>query len=154
MFHYKTNGVTLLEIIIAAMIVAIALIPVLSSIQYGNKATVKVNNYSKAERLAQELIEECKHIPVRVYYKDYNALVADKWEVVNEQYFPKTKEVLNDFGKTLKSFSWKAELKVVKPSEIIREIWIRVAMAWKEGDSNVVTRELRLANAIYNPEAD
>jgi len=150
------GGMTLLEILIAAAIIAIALIPILRSVQFGNKATVKINNYSEVAKLAQGLIEECKHIPFNRYRDNYKGLAKDKWETVNQNYYPKTYEGIDQFKKLLKSLELNAQLKLVKKDETIREIWIQVSATWKEGDGTTdnAPRELRLANAIRNPESD
>ncbi len=152
----RSKGVTLLEILIACFIVAMAFIPILSTIQYGNKSTVKINNYSVVAKLAQGLVEECKHIPFRLYSADYAQLGKDEWFDVNQQYYPKTKEAIEELGKTLKSLEWTAKLKVIKSGDIIREVWINITATWKEGDGTTSEkpRELRLGNAIRNPDAD
>lgn len=150
------GGVTLLEIVMAVFIVAIALIPILYTVQYGNKSTVKINNYAEVAKLAQGLIEECKHVPFWRYRDNYQGLARDTWEVVNQNYYPKTYEAIEKFKAVLKSLDLKADLKLVKKDDLIREVWIRVHATWKEGDGTTeqAPRELRLANAIRNPEAD
>lgn len=152
----RVKGVTLIEIVIAVFIVAIALIPILYTVQYGNKSTVKVNNYAEVAKLAQGLIEECKHVPFWRYRDNYQGLARDTWEVVNQNYYPKTYAAIDQFKTVLKSLDLKAELKIVKNNDLIREVWIRVHATWKEGDGTTdqTPRELRLANAIRNPEAD
>lgn len=156
----KTRAVTFVEIMIAAFILSAALIPVLSTIQYGSKATVKVNNYSKAMRLALRLVEECKFVPIKTIAQDYQGLANNTWETLNENYYPKTKEELNFFFEELKDLKWEGELKIrkgqVSPTdpEQIREVWVRVFASWTEGDARDNVREVRVANAIYNAEAD
>jgi len=151
-----SSGLSMLEIVIAAAIVAIAFIPLLSTLQYGNKATVKINNFGKAAKLAQGLIEECKHIPFSLYKQDYLALGKDEWFDVNPLYYPKTTDSIAAFKTELKSLKWDADLKIVKDGEQIREVWIKVHASWEEGDgtTKLKPRELRLANAIRNTDVD
>lgn len=156
------KAVTMLEIVIAAAIIAIAFIPILSSIQYGGKSTVKVNNYSKAMRLAQGLVEETRHVPMKVIEKDYTGLADDKWETLSDQYYPKTMVALNEFKSQLKELQWSGQLKLRKEKvtpgdqEVIKEVWVRVEANWTEGDETFkrVTRQIRLSNAIYNSDSE
>ncbi|NLI78565.1 MAG: hypothetical protein GX442_19255 [Candidatus Riflebacteria bacterium] len=152
----RARGITLVEIVIAVLIVAVAFIPIIYTIQYGNKATVKINNYGEVAKLAQGLIEECKHVPFPRVRDDYKGLAKDKWEIVNQNYYPKTYAAIEKFKDTLKSLELNAQLKVVKREEIVREVWIQIHATWKEGDGTTdnAPRELRLSNAIRNPEAD
>ena len=158
-FAASDRGVTFIEIMIAVFILAAALLPVLSTIQYGSKSTVKVNNYSKAMRLALGLVEECKFVPMKTIIKDYQGLADNTWEVLNENYYPKTKESLAEFASQLKDLTWEGKLKVrkgrVRPNEpeTIREVWIQVDARWTEGDKTGV-RQVRISNAIYNPDSD
>ncbi|HOY67496.1 MAG TPA: hypothetical protein PLP29_11435 [Candidatus Ozemobacteraceae bacterium] len=155
----KRPGVTFVEIMIAVLILAAALLPILSTIQYGSKSTVKVNNYSKAMRLALGLVEECKFVPMKTIIKDYEGLADNTWEVLNENYYPKTKESLAEFMSQLKDLKWEGKLKVrkgkIRPNEpeVIREVWIQVDARWTEGDKTGV-RQVRISNAIYNAESD
>jgi len=118
-----------------------------------------VNNYSKAMRLALGLVEECKFVPMKTIIKDYQGLADNTWEVLNENYYPKTKESLAEFASQLKDLTWEGKLKVrkgrVRPNEpeTIREVWIQVDARWTEGDKTGV-RQVRISNAIYNTESD
>jgi len=150
------QGLSTLEIMIGVLIIAIAFLPAFRVIQYGSKATVKVNNYSKVARLAQGLIEECKHVPFKIYVKDYQDMGSGETFVVNQNYYPKTLENIELTGREIKSLRVEAELTVKKDSDNrISEVWIRVKAFWKEGDGTTqgdVNRELRLGNAIRNPD--
>lgn len=150
------QGLSTLEIMIGVLIIAIAFLPAFRVIQYGSKATVKVNNYSKVARLAQGLIEECKHVPFKIYVKDYQDMASGETFVVNQNYYPKTLENIELAGREIKNLRVEADLTVKKePDNRISEVWIRVKARWKEGDGTTqgeVDRELRLGNAIRNPD--
>lgn len=150
------QGLSTLEIMIGVLIIAIAFLPAFRVIQYGSKATVKVNNYSKVARLAQGLIEECKHVPFKIYVKDYQEMASGETFVVNQNYYPKTLENIEAASSEIKSLRIEAELTVKKETDNrISEVWIRVKANWKEGDGTTqgdVDRELRLGNAIRNPD--
>ena len=68
------KGATLIEVVIAIFILACAFLPILRVVDYGSVSTAKIGHYAKATRLAQELIEECKHVPFKVYQKTYSDL--------------------------------------------------------------------------------
>jgi len=152
----KRTGLSMLEIMIGVFIFAIAFIPLFRLVQYGGKSTVKINNYSKVARLAQRLIEECKHVPFKVYLKDYQEMNSGDTFVVNQNYYPQTLEAINEFNEELKSLTVEAELTVKKlPDNRISEVWINVDATWKEGDGTTEgdnKRQLRLGNAIRNPD--
>ncbi len=152
----KRQGLSMLEIMIGIFIIAVAFFPAFRVIQYGSKATVKVNNYSKVARLAQGLIEECRHVPFKIYVNDYQEMGGGETFVVNQNYYPKTLEAIEQFREELKNLQIEAELTVKKePDDRISEIWIRVKANWKEGDGTTQgdkVRELRLGNAIRNPD--
>lgn len=152
----RRQGLSTLEIMIGVLIIAIAFLPAFRVIQYGSKATVKVNNYSKVARLAQRLVEECKHVPFKIYLKDYQEMGSGDTFVVNQNYYPKTLEAIEEFTNELKNLKVEADLTVKKePDNRISEVWIRVKATWKEGDGTTqgdINRELRLGNAIRNPD--
>ncbi|MBF0548208.1 MAG: prepilin-type N-terminal cleavage/methylation domain-containing protein [Candidatus Riflebacteria bacterium] len=161
----KTNtGVTLMEVLIASVIIALAFIPILRLIDFGSVSTVKVNTYSKGARLAQELIEECKHVPFKVYQNNpnYKNLPDGVYEIVQPDYYKKTQKSIDEFmdqnKQSLKDFGFDAKLKVKRNSlNQIKEIWFEVEIKWRERGKkdNVDQPELRAraGNAIYNSEA-
>ena len=63
------RAATLIEVVIAILILACAFFPILRVVDYGSVSTAKIGNYAKATRLAQELIEECKHVPFSLWKK-------------------------------------------------------------------------------------
>jgi hypothetical protein len=155
----KRIGVTLIEILISVVIVAFAFLAILGVIQFGNKSTVKVNNYSKAFRLAQEFIEECKHHPIGKFLADENIVGADNWfdEINMPVYCPKSKKAIEDFQGELKNLEFKPAVKVVRDGGgIVKFILLRVAVTWHEGDGTTALkpRQIHLANAIYNPASE
>lgn len=153
---HEKQGLSLLEIMIGVFIFAIAFIPLFRLIQHGGKSTVKINNYSKVARLAQRLIEECKHVPFKIYLQDYQEMGSGESFVVNQNYYPQTLEAIEEFREELKSLKVEAELTVKKlVDNRISEVWINISATWKEGDGTTVgdnNRQLRLGNAIRNPD--
>jgi len=159
--HGSTKGLTLIEILIAVAIITMAFFPIMSTVQFGNKSTVKINNYSKATHIAQGLIEECKHVPVKIYQETptYKDLLEGNWELVSEDFYPKSKKEFEAFQSEIKSLTYKPELKIIRNPENndqIKEIWIRVQITWKEGDGTTdqKPREVWVGNAIHNPESE
>ncbi|HNV69909.1 MAG TPA: hypothetical protein PKO06_09440 [Candidatus Ozemobacteraceae bacterium] len=155
----RSRGVGMLEILIAAAIIAVAFIPILSAIQFGNRSTVKINNYSKAAKLAQSLIEECKHTPIKKYAEKYKSTPDKTLTDIAEEYYPVSAKEFKEFGKSLKDFKYKAQLKPLRhpdDKDKLREVWIQVEVNWREGDGTTVNqpRTLRIGNALHNPDSD
>jgi prepilin-type N-terminal cleavage/methylation domain-containing protein len=153
----KRRGLSLIEIMIGMSIIAIAFIPIIRGISYGNKSTVKISNYSKVTRVIEKLIEECKFVPFTTYKKEYKELDNNSWFEINQAYFPKSLEAIKQMEKEIKRLKIEPELKLIKtPQNMIREIWIRVRATWEEGDGTTKNkpRELKLVQAIHNPDCN
>lgn len=157
-------GFTFLEVIIAAVILALAFFPIMRVVDFGGVSTVKINNSSKAARLAQELIEECKHVPFRVYQTNPNyAGLADGASFdIQPDYYQKTRKSIEEFRdankQSLKDFAYLAKLKIKKNGvNQIKEIWFEVEISWREkgkkDDTTQPLRKVRAGNAAYNAEA-
>ena len=89
----RKNGATLVEIVMAILILACAFIPILRLVDYGSVNTAKIGNYARATRLAQELIEECKHIPFKAYKDTYGDLDDGAEFEVKKTFIKKQKKV-------------------------------------------------------------
>jgi prepilin-type N-terminal cleavage/methylation domain-containing protein len=160
MFHNR--GVTLLEILIAAFILAIAFIPILRTVDYGTTSTAKVGHYAKATRLAQELIEECKHVPFKVYQKHYSDLASGDSFTVHPQFYKETSKSIEAFfeenSDTMKDYGCEANLTARKNDlDQITEVWFEVEIFWRDkgtkDDERFGRRVVRAGNAYYNAEA-
>jgi dissimilatory sulfite reductase (desulfoviridin) alpha/beta subunit len=158
----NSRGVSLLEIVIAAFILAIAFIPILRMVDFGSVATAKVGHYAKATRLAQELIEECKHVPFKVYQKHYSALASGDSFTVHPQFYKETAKSIEAFFEenkdTMKDYGCNANLKAKKNDlEQIVEVWFEVEIFWREmgkkDDERFGRRIVRAGNSYYNAEA-
>jgi hypothetical protein len=155
-------GVTLLEIVIAAFILAVALIPILRMVDFGAVSTAKVGHYAKATRLAQELIEECKHVPFKVYQRHYADLASGDSFTVHPQFYKETAKSIESFftenEDTMKDYGCEANLKARKNElEQIVEVWFEVEIFWRDKgrkeNENSGRRVVRAGNAYYNAEA-
>lgn len=158
----KRLGVTLLEIVIAAAILAIAFIPILRLVDFGAVSTTKVGHVAKAARLAQELIEECKHVPFKVYQRHYSDLVSGNSFDIHPQFYKETgksiESFFNDSKDFLKDYGCKAFLKAKKNDlEQIVEVWFEVEIFWRErgnkDNPDSPLRSVKCGNAYYNSEA-
>ena len=162
LYDCKREGATLIEIVIAVMIMACSFLPILRVVAYGSVNTSKVSNYSKATRLAQELIEECKHVPFKVYQKQYSDLGQGEKFSVNPQFYKETQASIEKFKSeskdVLKEFTCTADV-TVKKNELnqINELWFEVEMVWKDlgnlDNSVSAERKVRAGNAYFNTEA-
>lgn len=155
------HGATLIEIVIAIFILAIAFLPILRVVDYGSVNTAKIGHYAKATRLAQELIEECKHVPFKIYQKQYEQLGDDEKFIINEQFYKETLKSIEAFKTEskdkLKEFACDANLRVKRNDlKQIVEIWFTVEMTWRDrGPANnekPAQRKVRVGNAYFNPE--
>jgi len=156
------RGLTLLEIVISASILAIAFIPILRLVDFGSVSTAKIGHYGKATRLAQELIEECKHVPFKVYQKHYSDLASGNSFDVHPQFYKETAKSIESFFEeskdSLKDYGCKATLKAKKNDlDQIVEVWFEVEIFWrdkgKKEDERFGLRVVRAGNAYYNSEA-
>ncbi len=155
-------GATMIEIVIAVFILAIAFFPILRVVDVGSVNTAKIGNYAKATRLAQELIEECKHVPFKVYQKQYADLGSGESFDIHPQFYKETQKSLESFLKEskdkLKDFDCTATLKA-KKNELnqIVEVWFNVEMTWRDmgaaNNTKFAERKVRVGNAYFNSEA-
>lgn len=158
----KTQGLSLLEIVLSAFILAVAFIPILRMVDFGSASTAKVGHYAKATRLAQELVEECKHVPFKVYQKHYAELASGESFTVHPQFYKETSKTIETFFEenkdTMKDYGCNANLKAKKNDlEQIVEVWFEVEVFWRDkgqkDDERFGRRIVRAGNAYYNAEA-
>lgn len=158
------KGTTLIEIVIAVLILAVAFIPILRLVDYGSVNTTKIGNYARATRLAQELIEECKHIPFKAYKDVYGELGDGQEYEVAEDFYKETKKSIDKFmaeeAKNSKQFFFetKPKLKVYKNEfNQIKEVWFFVEMTFfdrgNKDNGKGGKRTIKVSNAYHNPEA-
>lgn len=157
----KRSAATLIEVVIAIFILAIAFLPIMRVVDYGSTSTTKIGHYAKATRLAQDLIEECKHVPFKVYQTTYGELAEGQSFIINEEFYKDTKKSIDDFREEskdkLKEFDCQANLKVKKNDlQQICEIWFEVEIGWydlgKIGDEKGTKRTVKVGNAYFNSE--
>lgn len=159
----KKNAVSLLEVLIAAFILGVAFIPILKVVDFGSVSTSKLGVYAKATRLAQQLIEEARHVPFRTYQKFYTGLVDGTSFPVAQDFYPETAKSIEEFFKEnrdiMKDYGCDANLKsLTNKYGQISEVWFEVEIYWKDigekGDkSSPQQRTVRLASAYHNTEA-
>lgn len=158
----KISGITLLEIVIAASVLALAFIPILRVVDFGAVSTSKLGHYAKATKLVQELIEECKHVPFKVYQRHYQDLASGNTFDVHPQFYKETGKSIEAFFEEnkdfMKDYGCEAHLKAKKNDlEQIVEVWFEVEIFWRElgnkDNDKAPLRSVRCANAYYNSEA-
>lgn len=160
---------SLIEVVIAILILACAFFPILRVVDYGSVSTAKIGNYAKATRLAQELIEECKHVPFSQWKKFHVPenpepnLVID-FDTINEDFYKGTKKSIDEFFNSeetkdkIKEFTCEAKAKIfLNEYKQIYEIWIQVEISWydmgKISDAKGEKRIVKVSNSYHNPEA-
>ncbi len=164
-YKRKKTGTSLIEIVIAMLIIACSFLPILRIVDYGSVSTTKVGHYSKATRLAQDLIEECKHVPFKVYQVNYDGLETDQSFDIHPEYYKDTKESIEAFKKDeekkdkIKEFAYKASLRPKRDpiTKQIIEIWFEVEMNWYDKgqyeNNKGEKRTIKVGNAYYNAES-
>lgn len=171
MFRVFNNkrAATLIEVVIAILILACAFFPILRVVDYGSVSTAKIGNYAKATRLAQELIEECKHVPFSLWKKFHvpenpepNQIID--FDTINEDFYKGTKESIKAFAEEektkdkIKEFKCEAKAKLfLNEYKQIYEIWLEVEISWydmgKISDAKGEKRIVKVSNSYHNPEA-
>jgi hypothetical protein len=163
-FFGRRAGLSLVEVMIAVFIMAIAFFPILRLVDFGSVSTAKINNYSRATRLAQQLIEECKHVPFKVYQREpsYANLADGVLCDIHPQFYKKTgasiEQFVNENKGILKEFGLNAQLRFKRNAlNQVQEIWLQVEIKWRErGKLENETQPLRVVragNAMHNAEA-
>ena len=155
------KGATLIEVVIAIFILACAFLPILRVVDYGSVSTAKIGHYAKATRLAQELIEECKHVPFKVYQRTYDKMSNGQSFDINPQFYKETQanieKFITDSKDSLKDFECKATLRANKNDlDQIVEVWFEVEISWydigKISDQKGEKRSIKIGNAYFNSE--
>ena len=162
-YFKRKKGTSFIEIVIAILIVACAFLPILRVVDYGSVNTAKIGNYARATRLAQELMEELKHIPFKTIEKDYEGLNDGEWfDQINSKYYEGTQKSIDEFkkeeSKNIKEFALSTKIKVYRNEyKQLSEVWFQVEISWydmgKIENAKGVKRVVRVGNAYYNPEA-
>jgi prepilin-type N-terminal cleavage/methylation domain-containing protein len=144
------DGYSLVEVIVAIMILAIAILPMVSMFDAGLRASALGSNYDKARALANEKLEEIKALPYRDPDNPAGApanSILEKYKPVNE---PSTTAGGLGPGSPVTGtkgiFSYTVTTRYVQqdfntiPSPAIRTSFIRVEVqvSW-EGNSITVT---------------
>ena len=155
------RGATLVEVVIALLILACSFLPILRVVDYGSVNTAKIGNYAKATRLAQELIEECKHVPFKVYQRTYANMSDGQSFDINPQFYKETQANIEKFisesKDSLKEFECNASLRANKNDlDQIVEVWFEVEISWydigKISDAKGEKRTIKVGNAYFNSE--
>lgn len=157
-------GVTLVEILTAAFVIVVAFVVIMKLISLGSTQTVKSGSVSKATRLLQELVEECKHVPMAEYEKTYKEFPDGTETEIAEKFFPRTLKSIEEFRdvnrESLKDFVCSTTLRLQKNDlNQIKEIWFGAEIRWKDlgsvrdGANEHPERIIRAGNALYNPAA-
>lgn len=147
---------------ISVFILAIAFIPILRLVDFSAVSTARVGNIARASRLAQQLIEECKHVPFRVYQEHYTDLDEGDDFSIHPQFYQETAASIEDFftdnRDSFRNYGVNANLRVRKNDlDDIVEVWFEVEIYWRQlgdkDDDSLSKSLVRASNAYYNSEA-
>ncbi len=150
------KGMSLLEVLIAVGIIAVAFIPLTRLISSNAVSTVKVGNYAKASELMTKFLEEVKHTPFTKYHEDFDALKPGEKISVPEKFYPDTLDSLKELKKE-KEFWIEAQMKATANEfDQLVELAFTAEIFWRErGDrsqENEPVRSLKDFALLFNPE--
>lgn len=157
---FNKKGVSVVEVCIAAFILAIAFVALTRLINYSTVSSVKIGNKAKASDIMAMLMEEVKHVPFKAYAEDMPKLFTEKDFVdIPANYYSDTTKQLELLKKDDKEY-WINELKacaICNDNKQIVELAIKCEIQWKEKgkkeDNSQKTESLRDYALIYNSEA-
>ncbi|RCK79035.1 MAG: hypothetical protein OZSIB_0377 [Candidatus Ozemobacter sibiricus] len=154
----RQPGFTLVEIMVAVAIVAIAFIPILGLITTDYTLATKTVNQSKGGALVSKLIEEVKHVPFATYQKECPELLQEKPLPIPEKYYPETSASLLALKQAADREYWlEATMQGAKnEAGQLVEIYFQAEIRWRDRGGRETTtqeeRRLRAAALIFNPE--
>lgn len=151
-------GITLVEILVAAGIIALAFIPLMRLISGNYTATAKTSNQSKAAAILNRLIEEVKHVPFATYAKECPEVMQEKPFAVPAKYYPETISAIDEQKKTDDREFW-IETKMTgskNDAGQLVEIYFEAEIKWRDMGGKAATNQpehrLRAATLVFNPE--
>ncbi len=150
------RGWSLIEILVAIAVVAIAFVPLVNLVSFNAVSTVKVGNYAKASNVLSKFMEEVKHLPIRKFQEDAPELMSGNEITVPEKFYPDTLASLAEMKKE-KEFWLKASMKAVKNDfgQLV-EVAVTAEVQWRERGGKEAAgeplRNLRDFALIFNPE--
>jgi prepilin-type N-terminal cleavage/methylation domain-containing protein len=150
------RGWSLIEILVAIAIVAIAFIPLVNLVSFNAVSTVKVGNYAKASNILTKFMEEVKHLPIKKFQEDAPEIMGGSEITIPEKFYPDTLASLVEMKKE-KEFWFRASMKAQKNQfgQLV-EVAITAEVQWRErGDKSAAgepLRHLRDFALIFNPE--
>lgn len=149
-------GWTLVEVLVAVGIIALAFLPIINLVSSDAVTTVKVGNYAKASALLTKMIEEVKHVPFSRYQKECSELFNEEPVTIPEKFYPDTLASIETLKKD-KEFWLKGSMKASKNQfEQLVEISFTAEIFWHERGDKTATdqpeRQLRDYALIFNPE--
>lgn len=143
----EQSGYSLVEVMVAIMILAIAIIPMVGMFDAGLRAAVTGSNYDQARAIAGEELEEIKALPFRI---DVPAGVTDS---AVEFYRPvNSGGVEKPCSDVSAPFTCEVRTAYLNPTTLLEDgavrtmMSVRVTVAWSGGDyttTGLVSKETR-----------
>jgi len=152
------NGMTMIEIMVAVSIIALAVIPLMRLITGTYTATAKTSNQSKAAAILNRLIEEVKHVPFATYVKECPDVMQEKAVPIPVKYYPETVAALDEQKKTGDREFWVETTLLGSKNESnqLVEIYFEAEIRWRDmggkDTQNQPERRLRASALVFNPE--
>ena len=155
------KGFTVVEVVVAAFILAVAFIAIGKVISSSSTNSVKVANKAKAADLMAKLMEEIKHIPIKVYEEKMPDLFTSTENVkLPEEFYQDVTKDLNELKDSGDKEFWFSEVSAkaeCNDYKQIIELHISCQIDWREkgGQKDTSQREQSLRDyaVIFNSEA-
>jgi len=151
-------GITMIEIMVAVTIIALAVIPLMRLISGTYTATAKTSNQSKAAAILNRLIEEVKHVPFTTYVKECPDVMQEKAFAIPDTYYPETIAALDEQKKAGDREFWVETTMMGSKNESnqLVEIYFEAEIRWHDmggrNTQNQPERRLRASALVFNPE--
>ncbi len=155
------NGITLVEVVVAAFILVIAFIPIYRLMSHSATVSVKVGNAAKAADLMAKFMEEVKHTPLKLYEEKMSINGANEYTItIPEEFYADTTKAIEELKKEEDKEFWiektEAKAKVNKYKQIV-EMCVSCQINWKEKGNRDASSQrdqfLRDYGLIFNAEA-
>ncbi len=160
-----SRGMSLVEVLIAVVILVLVIIGLSRVITGSDAHTGRIGQVARAVRLVQQIIEECQSRPLLQYQSLFSRRADQTGSAsceLDRTFFPNAETAVNafrtEYEKSLQFFTCRVEAKPVFNSLAqIREIWLEAEIRWTEprpesGTASAVPRVLRAGGLISNLE--
>lgn len=133
------SGFTILEIVIACVLIAVAVVPIYRSLSITASQEIETTKLSIARKIVESLRQELIALPFKDIQDIFPSGSGEVFVDVGEVGIPETVRQFLDQQRKFKDFRLKMELRYTDSSESVVEC--RGAVEWTSGNINVIKKE-------------